>query len=186
MKKEFNKNETMEKINEIHNILAMAKPYGRIKDLTDLMHSVRTVHSMILSQKKSEVLDLITRCMGDIHTLAGSGGRAKEAVTRADNELVEQKKRVAEAKKLTVLDAMITRLLNYKDSICKHIEIIIKTPERVEGGAPPKQLKIAQVRRYDVFPVRRIETPEEVDAYLDSLRKKLLDILKDNDGIQIN
>ena len=43
-----------------------------------------------------------------------------------------------------------------------------------------------QVRRYDVFPVKRLTTKEDVDAYLETIRKKLYDTLEANDGIQIN
>jgi cell division septum initiation protein DivIVA len=43
-----------------------------------------------------------------------------------------------------------------------------------------------QVRRYDVFPVKRLTSREEVDSYLESIRKKLYDTLEANDGIQIN
>jgi len=43
-----------------------------------------------------------------------------------------------------------------------------------------------QVRRYDVFPVKRLTTKEEVDVYLETIRKKLYDTLESNDGIQIN
>jgi hypothetical protein len=176
------------KINEIHTILAAPKPYGRIKELPELMQAVRVAHAALLEQKKDEVLGVITQCMGDVHTLAGSSGKAKDEITRSDGEFAARKKQAAEATSLTVLDALIQRLYAYKDSVCKRIEVMIRPTVFAGGqsGAAVKTPKIVQVRRYEVFPVKRLETPEDVDAYLDGLRKKLLEILKDNDGIQIN
>lgn len=177
---------TNNSLHEIATILAMPKPYGRIKDLSDLMQGVRTAYSTLLEQKKAEILGIVQQCMGDIHTLAGIGSKVKEEVRKSDNRFIEYKQRVNEATSLTVLDAMITQMLNYKDQVCKRIESIVNEAPPVPGDAPVKPQKIIQIRRYDVFPVKRLSTREDVDSYLDGIRKKLYDSLETNDGIQIN
>jgi hypothetical protein len=177
--------EATEKIKEISSILAKAKPYDRIKDLTDLMQGVKNAYKVLLDQKKEEVLALITQCMGDVHTLAGSS--ANDEVRKSDDRFSEFKRKVADATSLTVLDAMITQLLNYKDQVCKRIEGILSDVPTVDGGKEyTKPKKIAQIRRYDVFPVKRLTSQEDVDQYLDTIRKKLYETLEANDGIQIN
>lgn len=177
--------ESTEKIKEISSILAKAKPYGKIKDLTDLMQGVKNAYRVLLDQKKEEVLALITQCMGDVHTLAGSS--ATDEVRKSDDRFAEFKRKVADATSLTVLDAMITQLLNYKDQVCKRIEGILSDVPVIDGGKEyTKPKKIAQIRRYDVFPVKRLTSQEDVDQYLDSIRKKLYETLESNDGIQIN
>ncbi|AIQ62425.1 ATPase [Paenibacillus stellifer] len=176
-----------EKISAISSILAMPKPYGRIKDLSDLMQGVRKAYGTLLEQKKEEVHGIITQCMGDVHTLADAGSRAYDEVKKSDDRFVEYKRKVNDATSLTVLDAMITQLLNYKDQVCKRIESMIHDQPAIPGGTtPPKPQKIAQIRRYDVFPVRRLASHEDVDSYLEGIRKKLYDTLEANDGIQIN
>jgi hypothetical protein len=179
--------DTSHKISEISDILGLPKPYGRIKDLPDLMQSIRAAYSVLLEQKKEEVRGIITLCMGDVHTLAGIGGKAKDEVIKADARFTEYKQKVAEATSLTVLDAMITQLQNYKDQVCKQLEFILfETPApSVAVGEKPKPQKITQLRRYDVFPVKRLASREDVDSYLDTIRKNLYDALAKNDGIQI-
>jgi len=176
------------KIEEIYSILEMAKPYVRIKDLSDLMQGVKSTYGTLLAQKKEEVLGIITQCMGDVHTLADVGSRAKEEVRKSDDRFVEYKQKVEAATNLTVLDAMITQLLNYKDQVCKQIEMILhEAPASYEAGREqPKPQKIVQIRRYDVFPVKRLTSREDVDGYLEMIRKKLYDTLDANDGIQLN
>jgi hypothetical protein len=176
-----------EKIGEISSILAMPKPYGRIKDLSDIMQGIKKAYGTLLAQKKEEVHGIITQCMGDVHTLTGIGSRANDEVKKSDDRFVEYKQKVTDATSLTVLDAMITQLLNYKDQVCKRIESILHDQPATPGGATsPKPQKIAQVRRYDVFPVKRLASREDVDGYLESIREKLYDTLEANDGIQIN
>lgn len=179
--------EAIEKIGAISSILAMPKPYGRIKDLSDLMQGIRTAYGTLLEQKKEEVHGIITQCMGDVHTLADVGSLAYGEVKKSDDRFVEYKRKVDDATSLTVLDAMITQLLNYKDQVCKRIESMLHDQPAIPNGTtPPKPQKIAQVRRYDVFPVKRLASREDVDSYLEGIRKKLYDTLEANDGIQIN
>ena len=178
--------DTTSKINEVASILGMAKPYTKIKDLSDLMQSIKTAYSVLLEQKKEEVRGIIILCMGDVHTLAGVGSKAADEVRKADERFSEYKQKVNDATSLTVLDAMITQLQNYKDQVCKWIESILHEAPPLPGEEKPKKQKIVQVRRYDVFPVKRLTTKEDVDAYLETIRKKLYDTLEANDGIQIN
>lgn len=178
--------DTTSKINEVASILGMAKPYTKIKDLSDLMQSIKTAYNVLLEQKKEEVRGIIILCMGDVHTLAGVGSKAADEVRKADERFSEYKQKVNDATSLTVLDAMITQLQNYKDQVCKWIESILHEAPPLPGEEKPKKQKIVQVRRYDVFPVKRLTTKEDVDGYLDGIRKKLYDTLEANDGIQIN
>jgi hypothetical protein len=180
--------DTNAKVTEISAILGSAKPYGKIKDLPGLMQDIKAAYGVLLEQKKEEVLGIITQCMGDIHTLAGVGSRANDEVRKADERFDEYKKKVASAESLTVLDAMITQLLNFKDQVCRRIESVLQPeafPVKSDGDAP-KPKKVVQIRRYDVFPVKRLTSKEEVDSYLDGIRKKLYETLESSDGIQIN
>ena len=178
---------TNEKIGEIAQILGMAKPYARVKDLSDLIQDIKAAYQLLLTQKKDEVCDIITRYIGDVHTLAGDGSRTCDEVRKADDRFIEYEQKVADATSLTVLDAMITQLQNYKDQVCKRIETILyEAPPSLPGEEKQKPQKIAQVRRYDVFPVKQLTSKEDVDRYLEGIRKKLYDTLEANDGIQIN
>ena len=177
--------ETTSKINEVSTILGMAKPYTKIKDLSDLMQSIKAAYSVLLEQKKEEVRGIITLCMGDVHTLAGVGSRANDEVRKADERFSEYTQKVNDATSLTVLDAMITQLQNYKDQVCKWIESILHEAPPLPGEEKPKKQTIVQVRRYDLFPARRLTSAKEVDKYLEGIRKKCLDTLQANDGIQI-
>ena len=179
--------ETYGKINEITTILNMQKPYGRIKDLSELMQEVKNAYGVVLEQKKAEVSGIITLCMGDIHTLAGVRSKASEEVKKSDDRFTEYKEKVADATSLTVLDAMITQLQNYKDQVCKNVEFILHedTEPDEPGGEKTTPQKIAQIRRYNVFPVKRLTSREDVDRYLDTIREELYETLEKNDGIQI-
>ena len=65
--------DTNGKINEISAILGMPKPYGRIKDLSDLMQGIKTAYGILLEQKKVEVRGIITLCTAGYRSYQGTG-----------------------------------------------------------------------------------------------------------------
>lgn len=179
--------ETTSRITEINAILGMQKPYGRIRDLSDLMQSIKLAYRGLLEQKKEEVQDFIILCMGDVHTLAGVANKTRDEVIRSDDRFAEYKRKVREAPSLIMLDAMITQMQNYKEQVCKRLESMLQEASMSSetDGEKPKHQKIVQVRRYDVFPMKKLISRDEVDKYLETIRKKLYDTLGANDGIQI-
>jgi len=176
--------DTNRKMGEIKAILALPKPYGRIKDLDDLTQSVRNAYGALLELKKEEVQGMVVQCMGDVHTLAGVGF-ASDVARKADARFMDFKQKAINAESLTLLDAMITQLLNFKDIICRQIEAMQHRSGVVQDGGNAKHRSMVQLRRYDVFPVRRLQSHEDVDNYLENIRKMLYGTLDDNDGIQI-
>jgi hypothetical protein len=178
--------ETLDRIKEITTILAMPKPYMKIKDLPGIIQDIKTAYNTLLELKKDEVNGMIIQCMGDVHTLAGVGIATQE-VRKADERFTEFKQKVAESTSLTHLDAMIMQLLNFKDTVCRHIESILnpQTHSTTSGDLVPMQ-SIMQLRRYEAFPVKRIQSREDVDNYVELIRKKLYKTLESCDGIQIN
>jgi hypothetical protein len=170
-----------EKINEISAILAMPKPYGRIKDLSELMQGVKAAYGVLLERKKEEVRGIIIQCMGDIHTIAGEHGEARAESNKADVRFDEYKKEAAESESLTNLDAMIRRIQVFAESVLSRIHSILNAGNSSGGKAK----KVVSLRRVDVVSPRRLTSREEIDKYVEGIRQDLYNALGDNDGIRL-
>ena len=179
---------TNDKIIEIATILSMPKPYARIKDLFELMQDVKAAYDALITQKKEEVAGILQRCMGDVHTLASASSKpdVKDELNKADAQFAEFKKKIVNAETITLLDALITQLLNYKDQVCKRIAFLVHDADEKPDGQNVKPKKIVQVRRYEAFPVKWLNSRDDVDNYLEDIRKKLYSALENSDGIEIN
>ena len=88
---------------------------------------------------------------------------------------------------------MITQLLGYKDNICRRMEVMTADnhPQLLKENAPAgmstlKPKKITCIRRYDLCTVKRLQSKEDIDKYVEGIREKLLKTLENCDGIQIN
>lgn len=166
----------------IQTILKDAKPYRRMLELPTLQQTVEQAYARINEARKARVQDVIIQARGDIHTLAGDDNSLKNEVRKADEELERRRNEALNASSPTLLDASITQILTYKDSVCRRLEQLIAS--RTLDTAP--RLRLTTLRRYDLLPQKRLSSPEEVDAYVNTLRSKLMDALKDNDAIQLN
>ena len=146
--------DTQEVFRTISGILAMPKPYNRIGELPELIAKVKAAYQALLDLKKEEVAETIRQCMQDVHQLAGEARDAGALLKQADDYFAAKREAVKEALSLTELDAMITQLLNHKDTVCKRMEVMAapapepqsKESSKEEQPAPAPK-KIATVRR---------------------------------------
>jgi len=174
-------------------IIGMPKPYGRIGELPELIAKMKAAYTELLDMKKDEVAENIRQCMQDVHQLAGEARDAGTLLRQADDYFAGKREAAKAAASITELDAMITQLLNYKDTVCKRMEIMAasRREETVSAGqgpkAPaPKLRKITTVRRYDLCTVKRLQSRADIDKYVESIREKLYQTLESCDGVQIN
>ena len=185
--------DTQEVFRTISAILAMPKPYNRIGELPELIGKVKAAYQALLELKKDEVAETIRQCMQDVHQLAGEARDAGALLKQADDYFAGKREAVKEALSLTELDAMITQLLNHKDTVCKRMEVMAAPapePQAKESGEAkqpaPAPKKIATVRRYDLCSVKRLQSRDDIDAYVEGIRQKLYQTLESCDGVQVN
>ena len=185
--------DTLEVFHTIATILAQPKPYDRIGELPELIQKVKTAYSGLLDLKKDEVAENIRQCMQDVHQLATEARDAGVLLRQADDYFVGKREAAKNASSLTELDAMITQLLTYKDNICRRMEVMSAshqertTPVGTGTAQPaPKMPKITTLRRYDLCSVKRLQSKEDIDRYVDGIREKLMKTLEGCDGVQIN
>lgn len=174
--------DTLNVISTMSTILAMPKPYSRIGELPELVRKVKTAYDSLLDMKREEVAENIRRCMQDVHQLAGEARDAGELLCQADERFVNKRETAKNATSLTELDAMITQLLNYKDTFCRNMEVMSASRQQ-EAQKPPK---IITVRRDDLCSVKRLQSKEDIDKYVEAIREKLMKTLESCDGVQIN
>ena len=185
--------DTQEVFRTISAILAMSKPYNRIGELPELIGKVKAAYQALLELKKDEVAETIRQCMQDVHQLAGEARDAGALLKQADDYFAGKREAAKEALSLTELDAMITQLLNHKDTVCKRMEVMAtpapepQSKESSEAKQPaPSPKKIATVRRYDLCSVKRLQSRDDIDAYVEGIRQKLYQTLESCDGVQVN
>ena len=179
-------------IHTIAEIHAMPKPYARIGELPELVQKLKAAYGELLAKKRDDVAETLRQCMQDVHHLANEIRDSESLLHQADDYFAGKRHAVQTASSLTELDAMITQLLNYKDTICQRMEE--RAAARQERLSPrtdtppsaPQTPKITTLRRYDLCSVKRLQTKDDVDRYVEAIREKLMKALETFDGVQIS
>ena len=163
--------------------------YRRIPELNALMDAVNASHDRMLEEKRGELLEVVRQCMADIHAMVkpGSDADVRPIVQKADGFYAQKKQRIAETKSLALLDGMMPPMWTYKDDALHRLEIIAapkKIPTPTPDPVKPKKL-IKSIYRQSIFPARRLESEEDINAYVEQMRKQLLAYIKGSDGIDL-
>lgn len=168
--------------------------YKRIPELNDLMETVKAAHDKLLEDKRKELLEIVRQCMAEVHQTANGDANIRNIVIKADEFFAQRKEKIAEIGSLALLDGLVPYMWTYKDDACESIEIMLKPappkqPDQIKDGgttytAPKKVIKA--IHRQAIFPAKKLESEEEIDAYVEKMRSNLKQLLKNCDGIQLN
>ena len=193
LRKEEEANEALNQIRLITVVQSDPKNiYRRIPELNGLMDKVREGHGRLLDDKRAELLEIVRQCMAEVHTLSDGNVDCAELVRKADTYFDQQKAKISELQSLALLDGLVPQIWSYKDDICERIETA-KQPSAIaeekvaygEKKTVPKKV-IKTVYRQMAFPAKTLESQEDIDAYVERMRRYLTDMLRDCDGIKLN
>lgn len=186
--------ESNKALNQIRLMVMMQQgrfEYRRIPELNDLMATVKAGHDRLLAAKRTELLEIVRQCLAEIHTAASGNSDAEVISRKADAFYTQKKAQIADLGSIALLDGLIPPMFTYKDDACGRIEAILKPAPRPEpqpgGTAKPAPKKVIKdFYRQTVFPAKRLESEEEIDAYVESMRQRLKQLMQNCDGIQLN
>lgn len=192
--KEFcsNNEEVLKAIEDIKEILSLKKPYKRIRELPNLTSDIDEAYDKVMDEKKVEVKNILIQCRGDIFTLVGENVKYISLVKKADEYFKEKEIEIAEAETLFDLDAMETRLLNYARTNCDRISDLMTNDnneqEKLNNKNQEKIIpkKNVSIRRVELCSIKRLNSKEDIDNYIEEMRKKLYETLDGNDSVQVN
>ncbi|WP_022775135.1 BREX system P-loop protein BrxC [Butyrivibrio sp. AE2015] len=166
--------------------------YKRIPELNSLQATVEKSHDVMLDEKREALYEIVRSCMEDIHKDANVNEETKLISSKADQFFSQQKAAIAAEKSLKILDGLSVLLWGRRDDDTMAIEAA-KAPKsdpkpsvKTESAQnPPKKEIIKKVARQQMFPAKVLKSDEEIDAYVDNIRKQMKQYLQGSDGIQI-
>jgi len=191
IKKDEDANQALNNMRLITMIPASGKyDYTQIPELNGLMTTVKASHEKMLEDKRKELMEVVWQCMGEIHQAAGESHRAKAYVDKADSYYDQQKEKITETNSLAILEGLPIPMWNYRDSAVAKIELALEPDEQPPVGQidpvkPVIQKTYKPIFRQSLLKATKLESDEEIDAYVDKLRDQLKMLLKGSDGIDL-
>lgn len=177
-----------------HVIDGKAYDYKRIPELNELQSIVEKSHDAMLDEKRANLLEIVRSCLEAIHENAFANEETKLISERADKFFDQKKEQIAAEKSLALLDGMSVPMWAEKDRATMAIESamrpkpvpVVKPEDASEEKPPVKKEIIKKIARQQMFPAKVLKSDEDIDAYVENIRKQMKQYLQGSDGIQIN
>lgn len=189
---------------EIKSIMVKANPYSEIRKIPDLLERYTTLYNDMLTQMEEPITTAIEEArMRVMQELDGKECRAI-LIRKIDERFAEVKTKAETCNNVATLqnikveaDALKVRLLN--EIAAEEAKIIatkkpVTPPQITSSGekvitTPPipkaKIQKTISIKSINVEPTWRIETEEDVDRYVETLKKKLKQNVKEDTILNI-
>lgn len=179
-------------MSEMERILKMPQPYDSISKLPDLSQQAKGEYSKLLNGKRSNVEMLTDQAIAEIK---GEYEKVQnKPVSSIENEirfLEGLKEHLPGRKTLSDMDAAAYQIGSTKDNALATIARVIKSQVKPPVGPvepkppyiPPK--KVETVYRGVLCPKRTVSSKEDVEKYLEGIRRQLYKLLENNDGVKI-
>ena len=131
------------------------------------------------------------------HTAANGDSKVSHLIEKSDRYFSQCKEKIAELKSLALLDAMFLPMCQYKDSTIGKIEAVLTPPApkspvsaaqqcREESATVSKKKVVRAYNRQVVFQAKTLQTEEDIDDYVETIRSQLKQLLKNCDEIKLN
>lgn len=172
--KEYLQNEpqAMKILSDIRGILTSRNPYKRISELPDYIHDIDRLYNELLAEKRGEVLSDIQAAMAEIHQTASP--KQSDVVSRADSALTAKRDIANNTSTMTALDAMKIQIASLRQQFIRQL-VVVETPN----------VKTVTASRSSICHTAKIQNDEDIEAYLDQMRKTLKEKLSGNDVLHI-
>lgn len=190
--------EAKEAINSIKSIIELPKPYKRINEIPNLVQVVEDLYNSLLTIKKKDISEYLEDAAKQIMDVA-KGSMENHAVKSANGSFVQIKRKIEDASSLVNLDAMKTYIDSVKNNAVKAIfdddqkaiieeqkrqaDIVADNDDSFEVDVP--QIKVSKVNKETLVPTVQLKSKEEIDEYVEMIKKSLYKKLDGNDYIQI-
>ncbi|MBR3327180.1 MAG: BREX system P-loop protein BrxC [Atopobiaceae bacterium] len=175
----------------IIEILELPSPYRRIQDLPKLCGNTRVLYDHLVKEKRAALQGKLKSSIAEIEDYASS---VPENVSREDVKgIVDRARREAEARRLQIehadtcskLDALGAQLDTWKETQLIRIDSAKVIPvEPTDPPKPPKP-KTKVISRSTVLPTRALKSEEDVNAYVEEFRLRMLAELEGFDSIRL-
>ena len=197
--KNYFSNEEIEQIvREINKILNDKKPYNKIKDLNELNKKFTENYNQILSERRNPILDKIKEIKEiTLERLYTENDELKEKFTKkveeSFSEILKNAEKSENIREIETFDKeasnLKSKLLDEFEKQEEEIRANLKTDDAVEESPAipirikkPKVIGIAKINKDRVW---KIQSKEDIESYLEKLRKKLEKELEDSEIVEV-
>ena len=174
--------------NEINQIISMPNPYSNIMRLPELNNSFNQRFDEILEDKKTIILNGINSDYESVISRLTDDELKNEFEDKFTSKFDSLENKLNLAKNIAIINGITTESENLKYNCIKEIDKFINaripTPGEPEPPVNPVEIDV-DIKNITLSPKVKIESEDEIDEFINKLKSKLKDELKNADIINL-
>ena len=174
-------------LRRMREILSAPNPYGLLKEAEGLIRTVSEVNEGLLSERRTRALATITEQTASVSAEVSTAGGDESLKTTCLTPLEDLAKQVTTHESLAHIGQAEAEAVHLKDEALDQVERYLE--RKAEEGKAGQDKPVVKPRR--VFSPGKfvkssyLESQDDVNTFLDDLRKELTDALAKNERIEI-
>lgn len=185
-------------LGDINAILTLERPYGRVHELTDLRKAAEAAYDAVVREMREKKLEQLSATVAEVEAYCESqkAKASTEIGTIArDARIYEKDKRLAieHEGSCTRLDAIGSQVSAWAGQQYRKVDEAVRKAAQAKidiTGAkvtvpPTPQPRTKVLSRVTVCPTKLLDSEEAVDAYVASIRDKLMDALRESGSVRL-
>ena len=174
-------------LRRMNEILSAPNPYGLLKEAAELIHTVSEVNEGLLSARRAQALATIAGETGSVSAEVSAAGGDESFKSKCLTPLEKLAKQVSTHESLAHIGQAESEAVHLKDEALVQVEHYLT--QKAEEGKAGQNKPVVKPRKV-VSPVTLVKSPylesqNDVDVFLDDLRRELTDALARNERIEI-
>lgn len=161
--------------------------YSCIPSLNGLIAKIKNERSLLVNEKRKELLELIEQCFDQVKSKANEDmSKLSALLQKAESKFELRKKEVNDAEDLILLDSkknVISGDMDYYINLMVNTLKPLEEEKHNEILQPQKVVK--ELFRNVIFQQKNIASESDIDEYVKDIKQKLLSLLQNCDEIKI-
>ena len=163
--------------------------YSRIKDINNYISIIKDARDELLKNKRAEISSLIDQCMHQLEEKAKDKPELLNALDSAKRSFDERRNEVLRLESLTALDSKVLTLTSLRDRYLDQMDQMLN-PKKEDNPVPSPLTPLKPKKKREfymnaIFPRKTLKSKDDVESYVEDIRKMLLGYLSDVDELDI-
>jgi hypothetical protein len=173
-------------LDRMAEILKAASPYGMLQETDKLIETISSINNRLIKEKQTYVQSEIDKGIAQVKDSLNNYQAGSDLSNTCLKPLQDIKKAIENETSIPSIAYQLSQLGETLDSSMEQLEATSTECVQEEGGEtppPPKTIKYISPAKYS--PKYFLESPDDIDTYIERLKEELLAALEGNSRIRI-
>lgn len=158
--------------------------FSRIKEINDYIAIINDARNELLKTKRAEVNELIDQCLNALEQRSKDEPDLDDSFFKAKEVFEAKREEIWDLDALNALEAKKSTLIELKDRYLREFDELIKPDKPSTSPSSPEGRKRGFYMQA-VFPKKTLKSSQDIDEYVEDIRKLLEDYLDGFDELDI-